>query len=149
MKRHLVIALLGFFAISLSSIAESRSVFLNGTDISSSRGQELKNVSIHINEKGDVFIIAPHYQVNEEDSYVPLSKFVQGINRPVHKKPHAVSELGAGTAGFGTSIPIYENGQIKKVGDPSPSVAKNNGGNAVEGSNTNENDQNTPPELGD
>ena len=78
MKRHLVIALLGFCTFSMSTMVEARSIFLNGTDISSARGQELKNVSIHINENGDVFIMAPHYQVNEEDSYVPLSKYVQG-----------------------------------------------------------------------
>lgn len=64
----------------------SRSVFLNGIDISSARGEEMKNVSVLINEQGDIFITAPHYQVNEEDSYVTLSKYVQTLGTsPEHK----------------------------------------------------------------
>lgn len=69
----------------------TRSIFMNGTDISSSRSQDLKNVDIHINENGDIFIVAPHYQVVEEDSYIPLSKFVQGINTPAHKAPQPIA----------------------------------------------------------
>lgn len=68
-----------------------RSVFLNGLDISGAKNQELKNVDIMINERGDVFIIAPHYQVSEEDTYVPLARYVQGMNVPAHKPPQAVS----------------------------------------------------------
>lgn len=67
-----------------------RSLFLNGVDISSARSQDLKNVDVHINESGDVFIVAPHYQVNEEDTYVPLSKFVEGVNAPTHKPAQAI-----------------------------------------------------------
>src|SRR5690606_10690339 len=78
--------------------------FLNGTDISSARSQELKNVNVVINERGDVFIIAPHYQVNEEDTYIPLSKYVQGLNAPVHSsalsksQPDLPSHPGAAAA---------------------------------------------------
>lgn len=54
--------------------AFARSVFLNGVDVSSSRSQELRNVQIRINEKGDIFISAPHYQVTEEDFFTPLSR---------------------------------------------------------------------------
>jgi hypothetical protein len=115
MKKHLIIALFTFF---IAQSASARSVYLNGTDISSARGQQLKNVSIHINEKGDVFITAPHYQVNEEDAYVPLSKFVQGMNTPMHKKPQAVSSKDD------AKVPVFENGQLKKAGDSLPKVAK-------------------------
>src|SRR4051812_24249722 len=73
-------------AVSLAATGSAvRSVYLNGTDISSARSQELKGVDLVINEKGDIFIIAPHYQVNEEDTYVPLSKYVQGLNGPKHQ----------------------------------------------------------------
>jgi hypothetical protein len=93
--------------------ANARSIYLNGTDISSARGQELKNVTLHINEKGDVFIVAPHYQVNEEDTFVPLSKYVQGMNIPVHKNPKALSKS--------VNVPTkFTSGQIEKAGDESP-----------------------------
>lgn len=114
MRKHLIICALTLF---LTQSAQARSVYLNGTDISSARGQELKNVTIHINEKGDIFVIAPHYQVNEEDAYVPLSKFVQGLNTPRHKKP--ASTLSAKQK----KVPVFENGQLKKAGDPVPKVA--------------------------
>lgn len=64
-----------------------RGIFMNGTDISGARNQFLKNVDIQISESGDIFIIAPHYQVSEEDAYTPLSRFVQGMNTPAHKPP--------------------------------------------------------------
>lgn len=77
-----LIALAATLAVGGSA---ARSIYLNGTDISSARSQELKGVDLVINEKGDVFIIAPQYQVNEEDSYIPLSKYVQGLNGPKHQ----------------------------------------------------------------
>lgn len=72
-----------------------RGIFMNGTDISGARNQFLKNVDVQISESGDIFIIAPHYQVSEEDAYTPLSRFVQGINAPAHKPPQKVSQDGA------------------------------------------------------
>jgi hypothetical protein len=95
--------------------APVRSVFLNGVDISSARSQELKNVDLVINEQGDVFITAPHYQVNEEDTYVPLSKFVQGASAPEHKPPQAV---GAGIPPAGTDAHPASIGQLPKAGTP-------------------------------
>ena len=70
-----------------------RSIYLNGTDISSARSQELKGVDVMINEKGDVFIVAPQYQVSEEDTYVPLSKYVQGLNGPKHQPMQPVQKV--------------------------------------------------------
>lgn len=69
-----------------------RSIYLNGIDISAAKSQELKNVDITINERGDIFIVAPHYQVHEEDSFIPLSKYVQSMNAPQHKAPQALTE---------------------------------------------------------
>lgn len=80
-------SILTLLTLVLSSAAMGRSIFLNGTDISSSRSQDLKGVTIHIDESGDVFITAPNYQVNEEDSYIPLSKYVQGTNVPAKGGP--------------------------------------------------------------
>lgn len=90
-----------FFALGLAGAqlqaapAGVRTVYLNGIDISAAKSQELKNVDISINERGDIFIIAPHYQVHEEDSFVPLSKFVRSMHAPQHKEPQAINKLPA------------------------------------------------------
>lgn len=84
----------GLYAIlsfSAAGAAEARSIFLNGIDVSSARNQTLKNVEIKINENGDIFIIAPHYQVNEEETYTPLSRYMQG-------KPAPLIQSDAGSA---------------------------------------------------
>jgi hypothetical protein len=67
------VAVVSYFMLVMPA-AFARSVFLNGVDVSSSRSQELRNVQIRINEKGDIFISAPHYQVTEEDFFTPLSR---------------------------------------------------------------------------
>ena len=82
--------------VSLASTALARSVYLNGIDVSSARNQTLKNVQIKINENGDVFILAPHYQVNEEETYTPLSRFVQGATGPTHETPKTDVEQKVG-----------------------------------------------------
>jgi hypothetical protein len=70
--QHLAIGV--FAAAATAPVAFARNVFLNGVDVSSSRSQELRNVQVRINEKGDIFISAPHYQVTEEDFFTPLSR---------------------------------------------------------------------------
>lgn len=105
-----------------------RSIFLNGVDISGARSQELKNVDVVINEKGDLFIVAPHYQVNEEDTYVPLSKFVQGMNGPRHEPmkklpPPAGGEVPMVSAQKpqpmeANALPQPASGQLPKAGTP-------------------------------
>jgi hypothetical protein len=88
---RLAFLLLSIFATPcLAGPSGVKSVFLNGVDISSARSQELKNVDVIINEQGDIFLLAPHYQVNEEDTYVPLSKYAQGLGPISHKPPKAV-----------------------------------------------------------
>lgn len=67
-----------------------RNIFLNGTDISGSFNQELKKVEIHIDDKGDIYITAPHYQVFVEDHYLPLSKYLKERKTPEHKKIQAL-----------------------------------------------------------
>jgi biopolymer transport protein ExbD len=66
-----IMSLFVFFAVSTTAFA--RSVYLNGIDISSTKNQSLKNVNIQIGEDGSLFIEAPHYQVNEESTYTPIS----------------------------------------------------------------------------
>lgn len=104
-----------------ASPASGRSVFLNGIDISSAKSQDLKHVDIHISENGDLFVIAPHYQVNEEDTYIPLSKYVQGLNQPAHHAPQSIE------AGRTRELPneALSSGQLQpKAGEVPPSVAQ-------------------------
>jgi hypothetical protein len=89
MRRYLFLIAL-YATSSLAGPGGVKSVFLNGVDISSARSQELKNVDVIINEQGDIFLLAPHYQVNEEDTYIPLSKYAQGLGPLSHKPPKAV-----------------------------------------------------------
>jgi hypothetical protein len=109
---------------------------LNGTDISSARSQELKGVDLVINDKGDIFINAPNYQVNDEDTYVPLSKFVQGMNVPKHQPMQRVGpgqNVGAvekmpeeavrPLAKEETAPETAQNAAIPKAGSPVPAGA--------------------------
>lgn len=64
--------------LSISDMLWARSIFLNGKDISSARNEDLKNVEIRIDQHGDVFIIAPHYAVHEEETFTPFSRYAQG-----------------------------------------------------------------------
>jgi hypothetical protein len=50
----------------------ARMLYLNGTNISSSREQELENVNVRIDAHGNVFLSAPHYEVSDEATYHPL-----------------------------------------------------------------------------
>lgn len=79
---------------SFASDANARNVYLNGIDISGVQSQELESVNIHINEKGDIFIIAPQYNVNEENTYLPLSQHrsKNQKNKMVHKPPRQISD---------------------------------------------------------
>jgi hypothetical protein len=87
---------MGIFASSAAMAGTKgvKSLFLNGVDISSARNQSLQNVDVMINEAGDIFITAPQYQVNEEDTYIPLSKYSQGLGIPAHKSPEAIKGPG-------------------------------------------------------
>ena len=68
-----------------SDPAMARNVYVNGVDISSARNQLMENVTVRIDQDGNVFVEAPHYQVNEESTYVPLRR--HGIERPPAHKP--------------------------------------------------------------
>jgi hypothetical protein len=67
--------------------AEARSVFLNGTDISSAKNQKLRNVTVQIDAQGNVYIEAAHYQVHDESAYLPLSSYMQNIPQPQNTAP--------------------------------------------------------------
>jgi hypothetical protein len=77
----------------LAGHAQARSIYLNGKDVSSARNQQLKRVDLRIDEDGNVFIEAPHYQINEEKTYAPLrSKPQLPIAKPQHLAPGPIPE---------------------------------------------------------
>lgn len=78
------LGLLAFNSKLFASNCTGRSIYLNGVDISGSQNQELQKVDILINEKGDIYITAPQYEVFEEDHYLPLSKFLRSDSNLEH-----------------------------------------------------------------
>lgn len=77
----------------------ARSVYLNGQDITSARVQTLKKVNLKIDENGDIYIEAPHYHVNEETTYTPLSSYNKKLNAPKHGDAGPTSTTVLGTPG--------------------------------------------------
>ncbi len=76
--------------------AYSKSIFLNGTDISNVRNQHLKKVDMFIDPKGNIIVQASHYQVHLVDHYTPLQyPMVMPSGMPTHKPPQVLS--GSGT----------------------------------------------------
>lgn len=83
----------------------TRSIFLNGVDISNARQQELRSVHVQIDSDGNVFIKAPHYQVTEEETFIPLSSMKSPPNSPHHS---ALMDKSATASA--TSIPAANPG---------------------------------------
>jgi hypothetical protein len=74
----------------------TRSLYLNGIDISSARSQDLRNVHVKISEDGDIYISAPQYQVTEDETFLPLSSYTDKSPMPEHKSPQAMKAIKTG-----------------------------------------------------
>lgn len=133
----------GFLTLtSLAATSGLRQIYLNGVDISSARSQELKNVDVQISENGDVYIMAPHYQVQEEDSFVPLSQYVSGLNTPPHQQPGNIQNLKKmGSLNQADQKPVGKAGDLSsptaasqsvKGAQPSPSEDQSNNDNGAD-----------------
>ena len=86
-RRLRLLLLLPIFSL-LNGLGLARSIYVNGVDISGAYNQNLSKVDVHINSQGDVFIRAPHYEVHEEDSYIPLKSYMKKQEDMVeHKEP--------------------------------------------------------------
>lgn len=92
LMKNLKNAFFGLFCvlglISGGASAETRSIFLNGVDISSTKNQSMQQVNISIDSQGNIYIEAPHYEAQQESTFVPLGR--QGtvnITIPQHKAP--------------------------------------------------------------
>lgn len=78
-----------FFSIFLKA-EDLRRIYLNGVDISSATHQQLENVHIRIDGQGNIFIEAPHYEVSEENTYLPLSSLQSDATRLQHQGMQAL-----------------------------------------------------------
>ena len=113
------------------SMADARSVFINGVDASSGKNIQLKNVQVTINEHGDIHISAPQYDVNEEDNFTPLSRYMHGpttTTTPVHKPMQAI---GAASDGQSAAPTAPAHGSLPASGiadDPARRVPEQNSG---------------------
>tara|TARA_B100001094_G_C18142711_1_gene778841 strand:+ start:1382 stop:1726 length:345 start_codon:yes stop_codon:yes gene_type:complete len=77
--------------LAASSSAKARNIYLNGIDISSARHEQLESVTIKIDGQGNIYISAPHYQVNEENTYIPLSRWDKKLSGPKHTPPKGLN----------------------------------------------------------
>lgn len=71
-----------------ASIAMPRSIFLNGIDISSAKNQVMSGVTVRIDSRGSIYIEAPQYEVQQESTFLPLSRQTPPHPQiPVHRAP--------------------------------------------------------------
>ncbi len=119
LKSMSILLILLMIGLSHAAPASARSVFLNGTDVSSSRNQRLNNVAVTIDENGNLFIEAPQYRVHEENTYMPLSSWIKGVNIPEHKTGH---DLLSKTLPTTPANPVPPAGEPNTL--PSPSTAE-------------------------
>ncbi len=117
-----------------------RVIYLNGVNISSVKNQELENVNIHIDNNGNIYIDAPHYEIGVEQSYHPLMpselpKFQKGEFReaPVPKGVFS-KETGKITSKepmsvlpkeFAPEVPAKDQAPIQSKAPP-PALNENN-----------------------
>lgn len=112
--------ILSYFFSQDSLMAKQRSIFLNGIDISGAKHQILENVTVRIDGQGQIFIEAPHYEVNEESTYIPLSTWNrEDGGRPPHDNTGAFplerKKLGQGMPLPDSSLPSTP---VKKIREP-------------------------------
>lgn len=117
MKKRLQLIVLTC-GLAVSHLGFARNVFVNGVDASSMRNQKLEHVTIRIDENGDIFIDAPNYRVFEEQSYLPLSQWIQGVNKPAHSAK--MEELPGVETPQSSAIPV-------PVSNPNPPSAEKMG----------------------
>jgi hypothetical protein len=94
MKRICVLSLL-LIANGSSAFGQGK-FFVNGAEATNLRNVEMQNVSIRINENGDIFIQAPQYQLQTSDKFIPIDDYQKknlppqpniAQDLPVHREP--------------------------------------------------------------
>jgi len=89
MKASTLFALvLSALVSTLAFAGQTRSVFLNGIDISSTKNQSMQQVNVSIDSQGNIYIEAPHYEAQQETTFVPLGRQgTQAGKIPQHRVP--------------------------------------------------------------
>lgn len=78
---------------SLAAVGAGRVIYLNGVDISSAKNQSLEQVNIRIDAQGHIYIEASQYEVQQDTTFVPLSRQMPlHPNLPEHKIPGPMSK---------------------------------------------------------
>ena len=92
---------LALLALTFDTVAMGRNIYLNGRDISSAKSQKMENVTLQIDQNGNIYIEAPHYEVQEENTFIPLSswkanqmehKIGKDLSEPTKMKPAGTHE---------------------------------------------------------
>lgn len=87
----LLSSLLVISPLLTAAASGGRSVYLNGVDISAAKNQALSQADIKIDSKGDIYISAPQYEVQQESTFVPLGRQQIGQSSAIeHKKAGAL-----------------------------------------------------------
>lgn len=87
----------------------TRLVYLNGQNITATKNQTLENVSVRIDEMGNIHLTAPHYEIATDSSYHPLlpselPRFpkdqirIDGLPQGVFSKDPQAARLDSGAA---------------------------------------------------
>lgn len=80
-------------SVPLSAATAARVIYLNGVDISSAKNQTLEQVNVRIDAQGNVYVEAPQYEVQQESTFVPLSRQMPPHpNLPEHKAPGPLTQ---------------------------------------------------------
>lgn len=61
-------------------------LFVNGVEATNLRNVEMQNVSIRINEGGDIFIQAPQYQLMTSDKFISIDEYQKKDSAPLHTR---------------------------------------------------------------
>ena len=105
----------------------TRSIYLNGVDISGAFSQKLQKVNLRIDEKGDIYIAAPHYQAFEADHYLPVSNYLKSLQTPVQQKPAPIPQTHNGPGPNISSLQPSSSGpaptQIPSMPEPGRGIA--------------------------
>ncbi len=105
------------------SSTSTRSVYLNGVDISSAKNQALQQVNLRIDAQGNIYIEAPHYDIQRETSFLPLGRQLPGQPRHLDHKPPAALNHNSNSPTSGETKPNLaspsETGDTLKQGLPS------------------------------
>lgn len=130
-------------SLGLSVTAWARNIYLNGVDISSARHQSMENVNLRIDGNGNVFVEANQYQVNEESTFTPLSKWRSEANAIQHQELQG--QKMDPKAGAGQPVEKVKTQDLPKLNTPAAAAAAPTPTPVAPAGQPRANDATTPP----